>query len=128
MVQCAMAAQCLYGMSIGLVKISTLLLFRRIFPSRGFHRLLWVFGILVLFNILTTVVLVIFQCRPIKAAWNPLIKAKCLPMEGIYMGMSGFNVFTDLLLLISPLPQLWRLQVPLRTKLELIGLFCIGGL
>ena len=36
-------------------------------------------------------------------------------------------MLTDFILLIAPLPTLWRLQMPGETKLQLIGIFCIGG-
>ena len=42
--------------------------------------------------------------------------------------MAGMNVLTDFILLLAPLPTLWRLQMPGGTKLQLMGVFCIGGL
>ena len=70
----------------------------------------------------------IFQCRPIHAAWDVTIEAQCIKINLAWMIMAGLNVLTDFILLIAPLPTLWRLQMPSETKLQLMGIFCIGGL
>ena len=44
------------------------------------------------------------------------------------MIMAGFNVLTDLSLLVAPLPTIWSLQMRKGMKLQLMGLFCVGGL
>ena len=70
----------------------------------------------------------IFQCRPMRAAWDVTVKAQCIKINLAWMIMAGLNVLTDFILLIAPLPTLWRLQMPGETKLQLMGIFCIGGL
>ena len=70
----------------------------------------------------------IFQCRPIKGAWDTTIDAHCIKINLVWEIMGGMNVLTDFALLLAPLPQLWKLQMPKETKLQLISIFCIGGL
>ena len=129
--QAVLVAEGFYGIGFGCVKLSTLLLYRRIFPSqtlRGLCRFLWAIGITVVLCIFGMELAIVFQCHPIQGAWNPLLKAKCVDINKIFMGVSGANVATDLALLIVPLPHLWRLQIPLTTKIQLLGIFSMGGL
>ena len=42
--------------------------------------------------------------------------------------MASLNVVTDILTLCLPLPFLWRLQIDMERKSQLIGVFLLGGL
>lgn len=123
-----MASEALYPLAIWAVKISVLLLYNRIFVGEGFRRLLWATGV---FISACTVVLVlgsIFQCQPVSAAWDTLPGAHCIEIGTMWMVMACLNVLTDLIILFAPLPQLWRLQMKMRMKMQLIGIFGIGAL
>lgn len=60
--------------------------------------------------------------------WDLSVKADCIDISKVLIVMASMNVLTDFLLLSLPLPQLWKLQMLLGTKLQLIGIFSIGGL
>ena len=122
------AAELSYPPTIAAVKISTLLLFGRIFPDRKLRRFLWAIGIFVSTYTAITTLTTIFQCRPIKGAWDPTLDADCIQIKLVYIVMGSMNVLTDFALLFAPLPQLWNLQIRRDTKIELIGIFSIGGL
>lgn len=68
------------------------------------------------------------QCRPLSGVWDPTANAKCINPKGLWIVMGSLNVLTDLLLLVLPLPSLWRLQMRRRTKVQVAGIFSIGGL
>ncbi|KAK3173075.1 hypothetical protein OEA41_006404 [Lepraria neglecta] len=116
-----------YGPAIASVKISTLLLFSRIFPGRHFRLWLWSVGLFVAIYSGIQVLSVIFQCRPIQGAWNPFIKAQCIQINLVFMILAGMNVLTDFMLLIAPLPAIWGLQMRKGMKIQLMSIFCIGG-
>ena len=42
--------------------------------------------------------------------------------------MGCMNVLTDFALLLVPIPELWSLQMRRDHKIQLIGIFSIGGL
>ena len=44
------------------------------------------------------------------------------------MIMARINVLTDLILLVTPLLIIWSLQMHKAMKLQLTGIFCVGGL
>ena len=123
-----LAAEVFYPPAISSVKISTLLLFTRIFPGRGFRILLYTVGTFVATYSGIQILTAIFQCRPVEAAWEHIPEAKCIQINMVFMILAGFNVLTDFILLLAPLPTLWKLQMQLETKLQLMGIFCVGGL
>jgi len=114
--------------AISSVKISTLLLFARIFPGRQFRLVLWSVGIFIATYSGIQILAAIFQCRPIRGAWETTIKAECIQINLVFMVLAGMNVLTDIILLCAPLPTLWGLQMARAMRLQLIGIFCIGGL
>lgn len=126
--QSAFAVEILYAPSIGVVKISTLLLFARIFPSQKFRRMLLAVGVFISTYSAVMVIMLIFQCRPVNRAWDPTVKADCIDVSKVLTVIASMNVLTDFLLLCLPLPQLWKLQMRRETKLQLIGIFSIGSL
>ena len=126
--QALLAAQVLYAPAIACVKISTLLLFARIFPTLKFRRVLWAIGIFVLTYTAVSVLVDTFQCRPIDGVWNLTIHADCIQIKSFWIVMGTMNVLTDFALLLAPIPQLWALQMRRDTKIGLIGIFSIGGL
>ena len=128
MFQTVFAAEILYAPTIGVVKISTLFLFARIFPGQKFKRMLWAVGIFVSIYSTIMVVTMIFQCRPLNRVWDPTVKAKCIDTSKVWIVMASMNVLTDFLILCLPLPQLWRLQMRRETRLQVMGIFSIGSL
>ena len=128
MFQTVFAAEILYAPTIGVVKISTLFLFARIFPSQKFKRMLWAVGVFVSTYSTIMIVTMIFQCRPLNRVWDPTVKAKCIDTSKVWIVMASMNVLTDFLILCLPLPQLWRLQMRRETKLQVMGIFSIGSL
>lgn len=63
-------------------------------------------------------------------AWDPAARAnaKCIKLNLDWVIMASFNVVTDIVILCLPLPLLWRLQIDMERKLQLIGLFLLGSL
>ena len=70
----------------------------------------------------------IFQCIPVKGGWDITVNAKCMQINLLWEIMAGMNVLTDFILLLAPLPTLWRLQMQTAMKLQVMSIFCIGGL
>ena len=70
----------------------------------------------------------LLQCRPLNKFWDHTVNGKCFELKKSWMVMGSLNVVTDLLLLILPLPSLWRLQMRRRTKVQVAGIFSIGSL
>ena len=126
--QLLMATSSMYIVAIATVKISVLLFYRRIFPSPGFHILLRIVGGFIICYSLVQILVFIFQCRPIRGAWDPFIKAECVHINDLFIVMSAFNVFSGITTLCLPIPLIWQLQVSKRSKIQLMSIFMLGGL
>ena len=123
-----MTTTSLYTVAIATVKISVLLFYRRIFPSPCFHIILRTVGGFIIFYSLVQVLLFIFQCRPVRGAWDPFVKAECVHVDKLFLVMSAFNVLTGITILCLPIPLIWQLQVSKRIRMELTSIFILGGL
>ncbi len=118
----------IYMAGSSLVKLSILLFYRRIFPGHRFRQALWVVAFLVIGWGISMTFASIFQCIPVRKAWNPNIPGKCINLHAYYFGQAIPNTITDGVILLLPLPPLWKLQVSRSQKLALIVIFSLGGL
>ncbi|KAL8979617.1 MAG: hypothetical protein Q9205_005091 [Flavoplaca limonia] len=75
-------------------------------------------------QILATLVI----CRPISINWDASVNGTCGNVAANCLASAGINTLTDILILILPMPIIWRLHVPLRNKLILSLIFGLGFL
>jgi hypothetical protein len=103
------------------IKISILLFYRRIFCTGGtaprFDRLLKASIAFVAVWGLVYLILGIFVCTPIHAAWNLLhIPGQRCHDDVGYQTHGATDVALDIYLLMLPQWKIWRLRIPLRQK------------
>lgn len=109
-------------------------MYNRIFPTKfikwgfiglgGFTAAWW----------LCVVLVTIFQCTPIRAAWelaeqpsvNP--NSKCIDNNGFFIGNGVPNIVTDLCILVLPLREVYNLHIRTSQKIALGGVFMLGAL
>ncbi|KAL8787667.1 MAG: hypothetical protein Q9213_002098 [Squamulea squamosa] len=116
----------LYIVSLAATKVSILLLYRRIFPNREFHAIIWGVGLFVVAFTIANVLSIIFSCRPINGAWNPLIKAKRINTEAAILAVACLTTATDFIILALPLPLVWKLHLPTVRKFQITLVFLLG--
>ncbi|KAL8659932.1 MAG: hypothetical protein Q9202_006887 [Teloschistes flavicans] len=122
------AVQELYNTGISCVKFSTLLMYRRVFPSRRFHIALWALGGFIATYSFIQFLVIIFQCRPVNAAWNvDSVKGKCISLMLELEIMGILNAVTDVITVLLPMPMLWRLNLPWKQKWQVIATFAVAG-
>jgi hypothetical protein len=110
-------------------KISLLLFYVRIFCIRKFQILAYLVGSLVLAIGITVFFQTIFQCSPIAYGWDQSVgPGTCIDQTIFYRYISPFNVLTGILILVMPLPLVWKLQAPKAQKIGLTAVFLLGGL
>lgn len=116
------------------VKLSILLQYSRIFNPTGRKHLpmfiairscIWsifvFYFVEMFFNI--------FQCSPRQEIWNKLeTTGYCYNTNAIDKASGVFNVITDFAILILPMSSIWKLQMSLRNKILITGVFAIGFL
>jgi hypothetical protein len=118
--------------AIGPTKISVLLFYRRVFRGTFFHIATCTLIALVSAWVIAFFFANLFECIPISEAFvnapgmggNP----KCIDAIPMYLAQVYSDVIFDLLILIIPIPLVWKLQLPLRQKLAVLGIFLLGGM
>ncbi|KAJ5809002.1 hypothetical protein N7474_010271 [Penicillium riverlandense] len=110
-------------------KISILLFYIRIFDVPRFRILASIVGAIVLCHGIGVLFAAIFQCKPIAYTWDMAIPGgSCFDQEAFYRYVSPPNILTDILILIMPLPYVWKLHTRIGQKMALTGVFLLGSL
>lgn len=127
--QASFAVQILFAVSISAAKISILYFYRRVFPVRTVTILSIVIGALVIAWSLALIFLIIFNCKPIAYFWDKSIPGgQCINTNVMGYCLGAINTFTDIVVLVLPIPWLAGLHMDLTRKLALVGTFIIGAL
>jgi hypothetical protein len=113
-----------------MVKLSVLLLYRRIF------RLAWTLYICAFLSIGYTISVttsISLACVPTSYFWtqwvDPTNGGKCrIDLYRFYLWNGVANLLTDVIILCVPIPIVWRLQMHRSQKLAISGIFLLGGL
>ena len=113
-----------------MVKISILLMYRRIFDTEAFKRATLVVGTACVAWAIAAIFCLIFQCHPFSGLWNPELTftSKCINLQSYYRAVASSNMALDIIILCMPLFMVWRLKLEASQKLMLSGIFALGGL
>ncbi|CBX99796.1 hypothetical protein IAQ61_002971 [Plenodomus lingam] len=122
-----------YNTVLGMVKLSVLCLYLRIIrgvQKQSVRIMVWTACAIVAANTIANVSVAIFQCSPIKAAWDvtiPVDKKKCVNINAFYLGNAITGVITDAMVYLLSIPIIKPLQMDNKTKLQLMGTMLVGG-
>ncbi|KAJ5908729.1 hypothetical protein N7495_001411 [Penicillium taxi] len=107
------ATELMYLHALCAIKISFCLFYLKIFPGNRFRIIVWCILGLVISETAEETFVVIFQCWPIRKAWDPTEKegGKCLPLLAFFYISFAARLVTDLALFTLPVPQLIRLKM-----------------
>ncbi|KAI0814412.1 hypothetical protein GGR55DRAFT_631731 [Xylaria sp. FL0064] len=114
----------------GLIKVSILLLWIRLFGSSKRLRILcWV-----LIGLTTTWTFAfffttLFQCGTRWSMnWSPIgvFLSQCIESLNVLTVFAATDILSDLIIISIPLPLIWRLHLPIRKKIALNSVFLIG--
>jgi hypothetical protein len=72
--------------------------------------------------------LIIFACTPRSKIWNPFQHGTCINVSAVEIATGAFNLLLDLIMVAMPHMVIWRIQLSLRQKLAISGLFAVGSL
>ena len=119
-----------YAASVTTVKISLLLLYRRIFDTPWFKKVSTVVASLCIAWCAATAYTAFLQCQPFSAAFDEklVFSDHCINMKAWYKGYIFSNLILDFIILSLPLKMVWGLMLPLREKALVMGIFLIGAL
>ncbi|KAJ6018999.1 hypothetical protein N7522_001066 [Penicillium canescens] len=121
--------QLVYNPALTVVKLSILLFLRRLeSQSRVVNGLIWGAMAFIVGLFIATLFVDIFQCRPIAYVYDMSIPdGTCIDQGGFYVSTAALNLLTDLVVLSIPIIITWSLQMPLRRKIAVCVILCLGG-
>jgi hypothetical protein len=110
------------------LKSSIILLYIRLFPVRTFHRVaygIWAYTILWTIAALGAST---FECTPVSYFWNKDQPGHCIPnaLRTVSFSNGLLSFVGDLFILCLPVPMIWNLQLNLKKKMALTGIFLVG--
>ncbi|KAF1951548.1 hypothetical protein CC80DRAFT_424510 [Byssothecium circinans] len=132
-----LAIECLFCVATGLIKISVLLFYRRLSARTVSKTFRWISRITITFvagySIAFTLV-PIFGCQPISAFWDQTdvvklrngYKYKCFNEGADVVAATIISTAQDLLTAVLPTFMFWHVQIPIRQKIALFGIFAIA--
>ncbi|CAN8097861.1 unnamed protein product [Discula destructiva] len=126
-------ASTLYAPCILFLKLSILVQYIRIFmPNRQPRALYWSTILLGGANAISYLVLLLMQiwsCTPMRKSWDPLVVGGyCLDTSALNVSASSINVISDIAIFVLPQAIIWRLNMPLKQKLQVSTIFLIAAL
>lgn len=91
-----------------------------------FRYWLWGTGFIVWSFWLACTILAFLGCTPVARNWDKTIAGHCVDLVAFFRWNGICNLVLDVLILLLPLPMVWRLNISVRQRLELSGVFLLG--
>jgi hypothetical protein len=121
------AAYIAYATAITFTKFSIIASYIRLFPHANIRRISYATGFIVVVFWICSLFAICFACYPIQALWDWTIQdAKCFPLVNFFYVAAAFNIATDLILCLLPIPTLWSLKMPKAQRIVVSILFSFG--
>ncbi|KAF2787269.1 hypothetical protein K505DRAFT_258073 [Melanomma pulvis-pyrius CBS 109.77] len=128
-----------YNITLGMIKLSVLSLYRRILRGIASHKMCTILRamfVIVACNTMANVLVVVFQCWPIEATWDSrrirnssrADRYRCVNINAFYIGNSVTGMLTDAMVYLVSIPIVKPLQMDSRTKIQLLATTLVGGL
>lgn len=99
-----------------------------VFPPRPFRFVVYTVMGLTIAYWLSTIIRMFFLCSPLAYTWDRTIPGgSCVNLSAAYLSVSIINLLLDVMVIVLPMPMLWRLQMRTAKKIALTAIFGIGG-
>lgn len=118
-----------YWLSLEFTKLSILMLYRRFFTMPWARRANYLV-LAITFGVgIYLVVSVLTACTPLEAFWNWglwMVPGTTCRDGRTWWTNAGLHIFTDVIIIILPLPVISKLRLPKRQKIAMFGVFTLG--
>jgi len=114
-----------------MTKVSILCFYLRIFPNPYFRHTTYAVMAWVVASGIVFLFLQIFQCLPLNFIWEGWIsdglnESRCLNVNLLAYVAGAFSIAQDIVVLALPIPLLVKLNVSIRSRVEVILMFSLG--
>jgi hypothetical protein len=118
----------LYCAMLAFAKASLLCFYYRMSQIRWVRITSAYLGIIITAYSIALILSLSFACNPIKKAWDVTVtEGTCINRPAVYVLLAVLNIATDVILLVIPIPMVWRLQMPVAQKIGVVVVFLIGS-
>ena len=118
--------QTLWAIAVALIRSSIILLYIRIFPARSFRHTCYAILTLNGTFSLGAVLTVWLICVPIGCTWSLSYCDACGSKRLFNLLNATISLLLDITVVLLPTPVLWGLQMPVRKKVMISGMFGLG--
>ncbi|KAL2075495.1 hypothetical protein VTL71DRAFT_438 [Oculimacula yallundae] len=126
------AVQLFYMISITLIKLALLLFFLRIFTDHKLRQAIWITGLFILSSNLSIFLALAFQCTPFEAYWTNWLHKEdtktCINTFAALEAAAVFSILHHVMILVLPIPTVWRLDLVWKKKANLLIMFSVGSI
>ncbi|KAJ5809362.1 uncharacterized protein N7503_001580 [Penicillium pulvis] len=119
------AYDCVYCATVGMIKLSVLFMYTRIFPNREFRVAVIVLGVITVAWIVVITCVNVIQCAPIERAWDTSIPGACIDARDLFIANSIPNIVTDIAIIILPMRAVWKTNATVTHRLSVIALLLL---
>ncbi|KAF2767033.1 hypothetical protein EJ03DRAFT_276931, partial [Teratosphaeria nubilosa] len=119
----------LYIAALPIIEIAICCTYLRIFPQHGFRKAVFVALGLNLGYVVAFMVVTMFQCTPVNAAWLTWDKehgGTCRDINAQSWASAATNIVLDIFVVVLPMPVLWQLNLNPRKRLLVMLMFRVG--
>ena len=116
-------------MAFGAIKLSVVLLYRRIFVGSLFNRYSLIMCALIILWSASFLFTSAFACGTnIAYLWRgpATMKEYCLDVGAVNLGFGVSDVSIDIMILVTPIPIVWKLKMSMANKIGLMAVFLLG--
>ena len=114
---------------VAVTEVAILFLYLRLATERTCRYLIWTCMTFVVITSLSCVIASIFQCQPIRKAWDAkgVVPGHCFNANALFFANAALDIFQDIVIYILPMRMLYHIQIPRRQKIPLMLVFGVGG-
>jgi hypothetical protein len=118
----------IYVIAATVPKMAILDLYLNIFTDKTQRYLTYGIGGCLILAAIANIVTTLAQCEPIYQLWNPVPDGWCHNIHAHFTWGSFPNMFSDLIMLMLPIPMIIRLHASWKIKLGIFLTFIMGSL
>ncbi|TLS26695.1 hypothetical protein PpBr36_04408 [Pyricularia pennisetigena] len=108
-------------------KLSVLLLFTTLFPTRRMQMAAYVIGSFIIVWCTGAIIATLFMCQPFAMNWNRSIPGGHCGDDPLFYTILGvINIIVEVTILLLPMPVIYKLNMPLHRRLVVVGMFSLG--
>ncbi|ETS74685.1 hypothetical protein PFICI_13169 [Pestalotiopsis fici W106-1] len=116
-----------WSLSLGLTKLSILALYSKIFSVRSFILLSQACAVFVVVWAMILFIGAFVICTPVQYNWDKFsVVGTCGDVRMLWAVTGGLNIFSDLVIMLLPMPYLYGLSLQTYKKVGLMATFGIG--